>query len=1015
MSSIIKSINVSGIRKTEDTLFFPIRIDTKSAENYDARYIKIVVLPQILIPDNERSSLNLPKNTNKEIDVFSNDNKIDAEEMGTNSTPLFYRKVFSKNITTNLLQRYFTKLEIYPENSSSFFNEYIVNISRREISSNLFKSAELEYPHYFIIYCLDTNENIIDYKIANSPNESFAINDYPDADPEFLKEAFIDEIGSALNIEWDPLTFDEANNILTGPYIRINYTRLLQFAKNINEIIDYIDSENFNPINDSLRMVKFGTIQNPLKTLDFDVTLRYSTNESNESFNTKLETIPFNTENINPVLMAQKFVQANNTTARKFSSNLTEIIFNSDSRNDSDIITDLFDNKFIPNLYSYFSNNIAESVEFEITIAYENFSYTKDIVVSRSNFMQYFARFLEYNKKLIIEKTFENQFDSEVIMSDSLKTFAIKLSIDKFDSSLYTLGLLNSFSALRLAVDERIVNRLYLDDNLTEDNFLNNFGNNNFYVNSVFNNVNISDFYLKNVTEASQIKIVVEGVEVFENSHEKPQFTIISDLFPDYLSYLGNLFNGLSSTSDNIQFSTADIVRTQRDFNKILDVSFENGLILLSVNFDDSINRELINSALSINLTGDNIEDKVLKDRLQNNVIITVKIFNTETKAFLGTIYKHLLDAKFVNNNTFSIDLNEEIGIKEGNILIEVKSFLLHNNIINEFNKAQSSDVNKNNLTLFLSSLTSNRFHKITTSIDNKWFNENVSKEKVINDIGKLLDDSRVIAPKTLESINTSISITKEINSNKAVSNELPNLRKLGLSTKLLKSSKKSRLNRNIINYCLDFSFENIDQINLKSNVIFDISEGMMQISRSKDENDCIYTLNLDSQDDLSKDVNDINTQSINCYSLFIPSFYNEKITKNIEDVKKSKVNNLGCIIDIDYIDIIDRFKLLNRGKTEIKIDKVFKQSLNFNKQFYDKAKYLYGSSSKLKLKSIVNRVVLEINKDKGEKKFYAINYDVKFNSTDSSINSNNNKSNLSIDINNNKLYNPNIILLFNK
>ena len=100
-----------------------------------------------------------------------------------------------------------------------------------------------------------------------------------------------------------------------------------------------------------------------------------------------------------------------------------------------------------------------------------------------------------------------------------------------------------------------------------------------------------------------------------------------------------------------------------------------------------------------------------------------------------------------------------EIGIKEGNILIEVKSFLLHNNIINEFNKAQSSDVNKNNLTLFLSSLTSNRFHKITTSIDNKWFNENVSKEKVINDIGKLLDDSRVIAPKTLESINTSISI----------------------------------------------------------------------------------------------------------------------------------------------------------------------------------------------------------------------------------------------------------------
>tara|TARA_Y100001970_G_scaffold24466_1_gene29083 strand:- start:6165 stop:9164 length:3000 start_codon:yes stop_codon:yes gene_type:complete len=999
MSSIIKSINVNRIRKTEDSLFFPIRIDTKSAENYDARYIKIVVLPQILIPGNERSSLNLPKNTNKGIDVFSNDNKIDAEEMGTDSTPLFYRKVFSKNITTNLLQRYFTKLEIYPENSSSFFDEYIVNISRREISSNLFKSEVEEYPHYFIVYCLDTNENIIDYKIENSPNESFVINDYPDADPEFLKEVFIDEIGGALNIEWAPLTFNEFNVILSGPYIKIDYEKVLQFAKNIDKTIDYTEQEFINP----------------QRTLDFDITLRYTTVEFNESFNIKLETIPFNTENISAVSMENKSFRADRTTAARFSNSLSTIVFNDSSRNDSVTITDLFDNKFIPNLYNYFSNNTEENIEFEITIAYENFSYTKDIVVSRSNFMQYFTKFLEYNRKLIIEKTFENQFDSEVIMSDLLKTFAIKLSIDKFDSSLYTLGLLNNFSALRFAVDERIVNRLYLDDNLTEDNFLNNFGNNNFYINTVFNNVNISDFYLKNVTEASQIKIVVEGVEVFENSHEKPQFTIISDLFPDYLSYLGNLFNGSNSTSDNIQFSRVDIVRTQRDFNKILNVSFENGLILLSVNFNDSINRELINLALSIDLTGDNIEDKVLKDRLQNNVIVTVKIFNTEKKVFLGTVYKHLLDAKFVNNNTLSIDLNEEIGIREGNILIEVKSFLLHNNIINEFNKAQSSDVNKNNLTHFLSSLISNRFHKITTSIDNKWFNENISKEKVINDIGKLLDNSRVISPKILESINTSISIEKEINSNKAVSNELPSLRKLGLSTQLLKSNKKSRFNRNIINYCLDFSFENIEQTNLKSNVIFDISESVITIGKNKDKNDCIYSLNIDSQDDLSRDISDINTQSINCYSLFIPSFYNEKITKNIEDIKKSKINSHGCIIDIDYIDIIDRFKITNRDKTELKIDKAFKQSLNFNKQFYDKAKYLYGSSSKLKLKSIVNRIVLEINKPRGEKKFYAINYDVKFNSLGNSINSNNNKSNLSIDINNNKLYNPNIILLFNK
>ena len=133
-----------------------------------------------------------------------------------------------------------------------------------------------------------------------------------------------------------------------------------------------------------------------------------------------------------------------------------------------------------------------------------------------------------------------------------------------------------------------------------------------------------------------------------------------------------------------------------------------------------------------------------------------------------------------------------------------------------------------------------------------------------------------------------------------------------------------------------------------------------------------------------------------------------------IINIKDSNVNSAGCIIDFDYIDIINNFKTYNRYKTELKIDKKFKKPLNFNESFYNKAKYIYNSSGRLKLKSIVNRVILEISKKNGEKKIYAVNFDLGFNPIDNKISSNN-KSNLSIDINNNKLFNPNIILLFDK
>ena len=126
-------------------------------------------------------------------------------------------------------------------------------------------------------------------------------------------------------------------------------------------------------------------------------------------------------------------------------------------------------------------------------------------------------------------------------------------------------------------------------------------------------------------------------------------------------------------------------------------------------------------------------------------------------------------------------------------------------------------------------------------------------------------------------------------------------------------------------------------------------------------------------------------------------------------------VNNQGVLIDIEFIDIIRsyEFKIENQS---LLIDKTFRKALNFNERYYEKAKYIWANNNKLMLKSIYNRVVFEILHSDGEKYFYAVNLNVPLkNSSKSNKDNNINKSNLSININNNVLYNPNIILTFNK
>ena len=96
-------------------------------------------------------------------------------------------------------------------------------------------------------------------------------------------------------------------------------------------------------------------------------------------------------------------------------------------------------------------------------------------------------------------------------------------------------------------------------------------------------------------------------------------------------------------------------------------------------------------------------------------------------------------------------------------------------------------------------------------------------------------------------------------------------------------------------------------------------------------------------------------------------------------------------------------------------IDNQTIKTLNYNEDYYNLVKTIWENSKNLNVKAIINRILFEVVLKNGEKKYYGFNQLIQYNSKFNKFKSINSKSNLSIDINNNKLRNPNMILLFGK
>ena len=188
---IIKKVNISHIKKTDTDLIVPLEINTKNAINNNVTHVKIAVLPQ-KFNTRYQPSASLPRNINRDINHIDNDESIDTNEMGNNQTPMIIRKIFSKNIVTNLMQDRFAKEKVYyQKNNAAPFQKIFVSVPINTILNAVTWVGETNVgpydvsvagilPHYFLIYMLDKNANIIQYQKV-MPSENLKISDYADA------------------------------------------------------------------------------------------------------------------------------------------------------------------------------------------------------------------------------------------------------------------------------------------------------------------------------------------------------------------------------------------------------------------------------------------------------------------------------------------------------------------------------------------------------------------------------------------------------------------------------------------------------------------------------------------------------------------------------------------------------------------------------------------------------------------------------------------------------------------
>tara|TARA_B000000557_G_scaffold197714_1_gene162998 strand:- start:2693 stop:5902 length:3210 start_codon:yes stop_codon:yes gene_type:complete len=1066
--NIIKVADPREVTTDENYLYFPVTINVENALNNNVRYLKLVVLPKEFngINNGFQTALNydnFPFNLNKDIGKIENDNKIDKNEVGSFSTPDFIKRVFSKNITTNLLQKEINTfgpnvdseaLTIFPDQNTGAFNEeFQISLSISKINRSLIKSiTQFEtgtraeyYKHYFILYVLDDLNNIVEYRKILAPEGIETIDQYNRSTPLIIKESFIDKVGGSIDIEFRNLSWDESDVIRSGPYPKINYLNFLKFAESLNLILPG---------------------RQPKTTIDFEIILRYFSREDNEvSYRTVLQIPLISISDVSdPVAIANLINNAISGLNGAFARNLSEVIFLEEvSRSETEDISDYFDNKFFISLYKDFLNDEEDFKNVELTITYEDFSYTKDTVISRSNFTAYYNTVLLYYKEDIIRRTFLDKTEVTTVLND-LSQDVLKLEIQKFDYKNYSLNVVKDNMIMKFLQPSRssqLFDKLFLDDNLTETNSINSVRNvstqTGFYVYSVFESNDTSTLYLQSNIFQQSIIIKIDNIEIYRDVPIRIDNE--ENTSSDRLSQINAINNAMSDLRNTSRTRRNNNIDTQRILNQdAFDVQISNNNVTIQFKTSTTLNREIIQSEFDIQVNSDSIEDQIYTSRIENNTIICMNVFQTSpVRSFLGSINKHMSSIESLNGSK-QISLQEEFNDFPNNssLEIEVKFFLLNNGTLNNLGQNITED-QKEDICQTLSSLRPDQYHYIVRNVENNWFSTTLQKNEILNQFGSLLINTNLVESTTIESTKETSQTTRKTNvfksSNKTEKQDIkqPNkkikkqnvlrgssplinssslIKQKSLRTPTtsikrtpttsIKSTPITNSTRNIkssnsLNYITDFNFDNLNVEDIELNAIISYKSSSFNAEKIKKNKNYIYKINLNKNNSFSNSIKSREFRALNVYSCYAYSFYNNTSRISRDEMLELNVNNQGVLIDIEFIDIIRsyEFKIENQS---LLIDKTFRKALNFNERYYEKAKYIWANNNKLMLKSIYNRVVFEILHSDGEKYFYAVNLNVPLkNSSKSNKDNNINKSNLSININNNVLYNPNIILTFNK
>ncbi len=1016
--NIIKNISTNDITKSRnrETLFFPVALNKKNALLYNVKFLKIVVLPSNFNPNSEFKD-NLPLNINKSLTVVSNDMNIDKEEVGDSFTPNFFKNIFSKNIVSNLSQRYFSNFEVFIDNEGdSLLQEFIVNIpiSRIDLSLKGQRSVtgrnprtgersttvqDYELPHYFIIYALDKDENILEYVTASPARIDKKIVDYQNADPEVVKESFIDEFGGNMDISWNNFSFNDiTNEILTGPDIRLDYTRLLTFIESVEEEINYID-----------------------------ISLAYTNEKYSESFFTSTSLEPFNVE----FSSQNQIIRARKAMSLSFINSFAQIEFNQNiERQETTDVSDYFENKFISNLYKSFEELNLEEQITEMTISMDGHSYTKDIIIKKDNFYNFYTKYLEYNREAITRKTLDQKITCVNTVND-LGFFVSKVSVEKFDYKKYSLDVLNNRSFFDFRSKKIDVSELFFDDNCTFNNSLKAFSGSKFYIDALFNSEDVSDFYFKNNNVNNEIiDIAVDMFSVSRNllgqrivNNESEAGGDGSDFLrdidplnitervdtlnrPNIRGIFGNIRRPINPNirESLLQNST---VLVQKNLALSTNVSLKQGVVRFTTD-QKNLNTKLINDNLLIPLNEKEITNETRFLELNNNIITTFKYFSKEDK-FIGTKFKRNVDIKSIDGHK-EINLLENIKDSGQSIgRLEFKNFILSNNIIDNL-CTNADDLIKQELCRILVAAKPSKYHYIVKKIEDTWFKKNSDINVVINEIGELLSSSNLENKIIVFNSETEVPAKNK----KPFTNKTKITRKKAKSSKKLNIKKISKVkSTNIIDHMFDFGFNNLDSKQIESNLTFDINENFVIKKKNKSKK-YIYEIDLKLKSDFSDDLKSDDFKALNVYSFYGFEYYNKNITNKKENITGLNITPNGCIIDKKFVEIISNFKFkINNNK--VLIDNQATKSLNYNEDYYNLVRTIWENSKNLNVKAIINRILFEVVLKNGEKKYYGFNQLINYNKKFNKFKSVNNKSNLSIDISNNKLRNPNMILLFGK